>query len=199
MFRALAACLLLIAAAPSFAHAEWHFTPMAGITFLGNTTLIDNELATDKMHGNLGGAVTFLGRGLFGVEAIAVWTPGFFDNDESPLNFVENTRTFALSGNVVVTLPQRWTEYSLRPYVSGGFGWMNANAPDVFNVFPLDVNLPGYNIGAGAVGFLSSDTGVRFDFRYYGSLTRPDLGGAVARGPVHLNYATLSIGLVFRR
>jgi hypothetical protein len=172
---------------------------MAGVSFLGDTTLHDFELATGKAHANLGGAVTFVGRGLLGVEALAVWTPGFFDNENSPVNFVQNTRTLTLAGNLIITLPQRWTEYGLRPYVSGGLGWMNAHAPDVGNVLPLDVNLPGYNIGVGAVGFLSADTGLRFDFRYFGSLTRPDLGGLVARGPVHLNYATLSVGLVFRR
>jgi hypothetical protein len=199
MLRALALCCVLLAAAPRTAAAEWHFTPMAGITFLGTTTLHDFELATGKVHANLGGAVTFLGGGLLGFEAVAHYTPGFFDDKEAPVNFVKNTRTIALSGNVVLTLPQRWTEYSLRPYVSGGFGWMNAHAPDVGNVLPLNVNLPAYNIGAGAVGFLSADTGLRFDFRYYGSLTRPDLGGAVARGPAKLNFATLSVGLVLRR
>jgi len=32
------------------AYAEWHFTPFIGVTFKGNTTIIDPELATGDKH-----------------------------------------------------------------------------------------------------------------------------------------------------
>jgi hypothetical protein len=95
-------------------------------------------------------------------------------------------------------VPKRWTEYSLRPFVSGGFGWLRASQVDISGTLPVESNLGGYNIGAGAVGFLSQRTGLRFDLRYYSSLNRPDQG-PVAFGPVHLSYLTASIGVVLRR
>ena len=113
-------------------------------------------------------------------------------------------RTFALMGNAVFTLPKRWTEYSLRPFVSGGLGLMRASLldapplPTSGPLLPVESNIAGYNVGGGAVGFLSQRTGVRFDFRYYSSLHRPDQG-PVAFGPVHLSYFTASIGFVLRR
>jgi hypothetical protein len=66
---------------------------------------------------------------------------------------------------------------------------------------PLSVNVAGFNIGGGAVGFLSQRTGVRFDVRYYGTLHGTDHSdqGAISNGLVRLHYMTASIGLVIRR
>jgi hypothetical protein len=108
---------------------------------------------------------------------------------------VEDNRALALMANVVITLPQRWTEYGLRPFISGGFGLMHANNGD--QLFPTTVNVQGVNIGGGAVGFLTNQTGLRFDVRYHSTLNR--LEGAPAFGDAHLRYVTASIGLVFRR
>ena len=195
MLRVVAFCCAVVMGVPAAASAEWHFTPMVGYTFRGQTTLLDFELAAGKAHKQVGGAVTLVGSGLFGVEAITVFTPSFFRNDDNPAIQLEHGRSFALMGNVVLTAPKRWTEYSLRPFVSGGFGWLRASQA---GTLPVESNLGGYNIGVGAVGFLSQRTGLRFDLRYYSSLNRPDQG-AVALGPVHLSYLTASIGVVLRR
>jgi hypothetical protein len=185
----------MLFAVPRAASAEWYLTPMAGITFNGNTTLLDLEHAADKVHLQLGGAATLVGSGLFGVEAITVFTPWFFRDGEPAL--LEHGRSFALMGNAVATLPQHLTEYSLRPFVSGGFGLLRASQS---GLLPLTSNLTGYNIGVGAVGFLSPRTGVRFDLRYYSSLRRPEQDDAVpALGRVHLSYVTASVGIVLRR
>jgi hypothetical protein len=180
------------------ASAEWLFAPMVGITFHGDTSLVDPQLAAGKSHLQVGGAVTLVGSGLLGVEAVTVFTPSFFRNDAGPDILLEHGRSFALMGNVVLTAPKRWTEYSLRPFVSGGFGLLRASQLDVSGVTPVESNLGGYNIGVGAVGFLSQRTGLRFDLRYYSSLNRPDQG-PIAFGPVHLSYLTASIGVVLRR
>lgn len=198
MLRVLALCWAVVIAVPSAASAEWHFTPMVGYTFKGNTTLLDFELAAGKVHKQVGGAVTLVGSGLFGVEAITVFTPSFFRNDAAPEILLEHGRSFALMGNVVLTAPKRWTEYSLRPFVSGGFGLLRASQVDLAGTLPVESNLGGFNIGVGAVGFLSQRTGLRFDLRYYSSLNRPDQG-PVAFGPVHLSYMTASVGVVLRR
>jgi hypothetical protein len=200
--RLVALCAALMIA-PATASAEWYLTPMAGVTFHGDTTFVDPEIAASKAHLQLGGAATLVGPGIFGVEAITVFTPEFFRGDAPkasisapPLNpgLLKYGRSFALMGNAVLTAPRRLTEYSLRPFVSGGLGVITASHD---GVIPVHSSLAGYNIGVGAVGFLSPRTGVRFDLRYYSTLHHPDLG-AVSFGPVRLHYLTASIGVVFR-
>jgi hypothetical protein len=204
MGKALALVAVLILLLPSTARAEWHFTPMIGLTMLGSTTLVDPLLATEKRHGNFGGAVSFLGDGLLGAEVIGIWTPGFFETDDLSLEpdvnpvLVTGSRTVSLMANVVVTAPRRWTEYFLRPYVSSGLGLIQIKREDPTGLFPVDLNRAGFNVGGGAVGFLTQRTGIRFDVRYHSTLREGDQGD-IALGPVRMRYVTATIGLVFRR
>ena len=195
MSRALTICVLLLTV-PRAAAAEWHFTPMIGETFLGRTTIIDLEAATDKHHKNLAGSVVLLGKGVLGVEGLVVWTPGFFQTGNQDL--IIKSRTLAVMGNVMVTAPRRWTEYTLRPFVSGGFGLLNASKTEVAAVFPTTLNMSGYNIGGGAIGFLSNRTGLRFEVRYFNNIGSSDTNAA-SIGPVNLRYMTASVGVVLRR
>jgi hypothetical protein len=186
------------------AAAEWHITPMLGVTFAGRTTLVDPQLAADKRHVDFGGAVTLLGAGVVGAEAIVVLTPGFFQTDQTPLATdvpqvaIKSSRTTAFMANAVLTTPRRLTEYSLRPFVSGGFGVLHATQTQQVDAVPSHAAMAGFDIGGGAVGFLSKSTGVRFDLRYYGSVHGTDQG-PVAFGLVRLHYMTASVGLVLRR
>jgi len=193
--RALAAGVLLALAFPQSAAAEWHFTPMLGTTFFIKTSVVDPDAATDQIHRNLGGSVALLGGGILGAEGLIVWTPGLFTGDKG---LVKKSRSISVMGNVVITTPRRWTEYSLRPFVSGGFGLINVSKTEVAQVFPFHSNIPAFNIGGGAIGFLSKRTGLRFDLRYYSSLARSD-EGPVSIGPVHIRYMTASVGVVLRR
>lgn len=204
MFRTAALCLLLLGSSVSEAAAEWHFVPLAGMTMFGSTSMVDPELGTGRVHLHAGGVVSWLSRGIFGVEALTIWTPNFFDGDPTSDSLldpganpvqVNDNRALSLMANVVITLPQRWTEYGLRPFISGGFGLMHAHNGD--ELFPTTVNVRGLNIGGGAVGFLTNKTGLRFDVRYHSTLNQ--LEGAPAFGDAHLRYVTASVGLVIRR
>ena len=195
MLRALAACCACLLAAPATAAAEWHISPMVGMTFAGKTTLTDFDEATGKIHPNLSLSGALLGGGLLGVEAIASVTPRFFGHDSI---FVEKSRLTTLMGNVVLTAPRHLTEYSLRPFVSGGFGLMRIAKQEPTDLLSFTENLLGYNIGGGAIGFFSRTTGVRFDARYYGTVRGSDRG-PIALGDVNLRYMTLSVGVVIRR
>jgi hypothetical protein len=200
----LAACGLCLLAAQPAASAEWHITPTIGVTFAGNTTLLDPQVAAGKRHVDFGGAVTLLGAGVLGAEAIVVFTPGFFQTDQTGLAMdtarieIKNSRTVAVMGNAVLTTPRRWTEYSLRPFVSGGFGMLQASQSQVVDVLPVHARMAGFNVGGGAVGFLSPRTGVRFDLRYYSSVRGTDQG-PISVGLVRLRYMTAAVGLVIRR
>jgi hypothetical protein len=213
MRRTAALCFLCLLLAPRPARAEWHFTPVFGATFAGSTTLIDLQHGTGKRHLNFGGVVSRFGEGVLGVEGMVIYTRHFFEFDgpRDPADPVPPAigRSYSLSamGNVVVTVPKRWTEYFLRPYVSGGFGIMRVvsiDRPDAVQsvaVFPLHATMPGFTIGGGAIGFLSQRTGVRFDVRYHGGLRHdPGANAPNVIGPdLRLRYMTAEVGLVIRR
>lgn len=206
MLKALLVAGACILAAPATALAEWHITPMVGLTFAGKTTIFDPDQGTGKRHPSLSGSVALLGGGVLGVEAIVGFTPSFFQSGDRSVLFVpgqsppvEQSHALALMGNVVVTAPKKWTEYSLRPFVSGGFGLLRVSKREALDIFPTTLNLPGYNIGGGAVGFLTRNTGVRFDLRYYSTIKGTDHGPITLGDPlVRVRYMALSVGLVIR-
>src|SRR4051794_6083584 len=97
MLRVLTLCCAALVVAPATAHAEWYLVPMAGFTFHGKTTLLDLEGASGETHLQIGGAAALVGKGLFGVETITVFTPSFFRDGDPDL--LQHGRTFALMGN----------------------------------------------------------------------------------------------------
>ncbi|HYT68580.1 MAG TPA: hypothetical protein VEL51_19290 [Vicinamibacterales bacterium] len=201
MPRTAALCCLCVLAGAGSAAAEWHITPMVGLTFGGSTTLQDPDNATGDVHASVGLAGTWLSPGIFGAEAIATTTPGFFQSDTG--TFIDTSRSTVLMGNIIVTAPRRFTEYFLRPFASGGFGVIRVSERDIkaalaSHVIDVRANLAGFNIGGGAIGFFSQGVGVRFDLRYYSTIHGTDQG-ANALGEAHLRYMVASAGLVIRR
>ena len=196
-----AAALALVFTFPSVAGAEWHFVPTIGWTFGADTNLIDLDHGTSKVHWNFGGSVALLGSGILGVEGVIGWTPGFFTNEDVALpdRIVTKSRMVTMMGNAVLTTPRNWTEYGLRPFVSGGFGVLGVSRTE--DVLPEGWNTAAFNIGGGAVGFFSKRTGVRFDLRYYNSLHRGEDGCPTFKLGVgcHVRYMTASVGVVIRR
>ncbi len=192
--RTLLVCVIAVAGA-SPASADWQFAPFIGLNFLGNTTLVDLEAATGDVHRSYGGTVVFIGKGPLGAEAYVSYTPGFFDQGD--LTDVTRSRAVAAMGNVVLAAPLSWNEYGLRPFVSGGVGLLHASMTDFREIFKFTKNVGAYNIGGGAVGFLTDRTGLRFDLRYIGTLPNRD-DSTAAFGAVHLRYWTGSVGVVFK-
>lgn len=199
-----AAACALIAVTPVRAAAEWHLTPLLGLSFQGETTLLDSESAVGKAHWHFGGAVSIVGSGIIGAEALIVYTPGFFQQDNPPAiggvpaPDVVESRSLAIMGNALLTTPRRWNEYGLRPFVSGGIGLLRASSKDSFDILPVSTNLLGYNVGGGAVGFLTERAGLRFDLRYFSNLKPSDSDEGIAIGRVQLSYWTASAGVVFK-
>ena len=75
---------------------------------------------------------------------------------------------------------------------------LSASAKDALDFLPVDAKLLGYNVGGGAVGFLTDRVGLRFDLRYFSNLKPSDDPELSATGRVHLSYWTGSVGVVFR-
>jgi hypothetical protein len=162
----LAGCILLMSAT-TFA-AEVQLRPFLGVTFGGSTTL-NLANSADKANLALGISADLLGE-IFGAEVDIGDAPGFFKSGPSEL--LLSSRVTTVTGNFVVAMPRRWTQYSLRPYLVAGGGLMRVHKEDVLDVFNVSSVLPAVDFGIGAVGFLSDRVGIGWDFRRFQSVGR---------------------------
>jgi hypothetical protein len=194
---------LIVCAASRPASADWHLTPFAGFTFKGGTTLFELEDAAKLTHWNFGGAGSFLSRGPFGAEALFVYTPGFFSRDTPLLGVppgfarVRSSHAYALMGNAVLAAPLTWNEYGLRPFLSGGLGWLNATMIDEGGVSSFKRDMAAFNIGGGAIGFVTDRTGLRFDVRYFRNL-RDEPEPLSTSGTREIHFWTAVVGVVLK-
>jgi hypothetical protein len=161
---------VLLIAAP--ARADFFLTPFAGIKFAGDARFVDLESGASNTKFTLGGMAGVLSDGLFGVEADVTYVPRFFERSSGML--VARSHVITVMGNLMVAAPRSLTQYSLRPFVSGGAGLMHVNIDDVADAIPIDSNLFGVNVGGGAIGPLSSALDVRFEIRWFKSVTTGD-------------------------
>lgn len=190
--------VLLVALVPARASAQWVFIqPFVGISFGGDTNIVDLEDATQLRKVTYGGTVTIVGRGIVGVEGDLSLVPGFFERGDSEL--VTGSRVITLMGNVVIATPISLTGDSLRPYVSGGLGLMRTRVEDVLDIFSTNRSLVGINVGGGAIGFLTDRVGVRWDLRYFRSVGDLDEEGSpVAFGSARLSFWRANMALVLK-
>jgi hypothetical protein len=182
------------------AAADWHFTPFVGWTLGGSTTFPDFEnLFAGKTFGRnhlvYGGSATRFWSGPLGIEGLFSYVPGIFDRDE--LQFFTGSRSIALMGNVVVTIPRAWSEHGLRPFASGGFGLMHVAQDYPQDVFVVRRNELGYNVGGGAVGPITERTGIRFEVRRFSYVRSRAIEGT-SLDRENISYWTATVGVVFR-
>ncbi|MFN2446408.1 MAG: outer membrane protein [Vicinamibacterales bacterium] len=179
---------------PATATADLLITPFLGLKFGGATSFVDLDRGADNTKLTLGGALTLLDEGVLGLELDLGLTPRFFDPGTGGLTASGSVRT--LTGNVLVLTPRSVTRESLRPYLVAGAGWMNVNIDDVQEVLPVDSNLLGLNVGAGALGPLTERTSLRFELRYFRNLTSdPD---AITIGSARLSFWRTTLGVSIR-
>jgi hypothetical protein len=194
--------LLLAGGLPRAAWAEWQITPLIGFTFRGSTTLVSETdeftPGAHNVHWNFGGSVALIGSWPIGVEALFLFTPGFLEREDA-VQILQSSRTTALMGNLVLATPRSWNEYGLRPFVSGGFGLLRTSAEDPpANLWENPINLFGFNIGGGAVGFITDRTGLRFDLRYFRHVRPAEAVPVISFGDIELSYWNAALGVVFR-
>lgn len=176
------------------AHADLFVTPFAAVKFAGDSRIIDVDSGASNARFTLGGMAGFLGDGIFGVEGDLTYVPRFFERSAGTL--VARSHVITVMGNVIVAVPLSVSGYSLRPFISGGAGLMHINIDDALEILPVDTNLFGVNLGGGAVGPLTNMLDVRFELRWFKSVTsgneRPLLPGTV------LSFWRAGIGLTIR-
>jgi len=187
--------LALILLSSPIAAAEKQLRPFAAVTFKGSTTFTLGAAGASKRHGVVGMGAALVGD-IVGIEGDVSWAPRFFQDE--PRLVIHGPVTTA-TGNIVITLPKRLTEYTLRPYFVAGAGVMRVNIEDVFGVFDQSKALAAYNIGGGAVGFLTSQVGLAWDVRRFGTLkASPAEPGTTTDGTARLSFWRASMALVVR-
>jgi hypothetical protein len=105
---------VLLASSPQAYAEEWQMKPFLGVTFGSNTTFVDLAEGTERKHTAVGTGVVLLGD-IVGVEADFGYMPGFFQGSGN--NLVVRSSALSLTGNVMLTLPRRVTEYALRTWL----------------------------------------------------------------------------------
>jgi hypothetical protein len=164
---------------PLPATAEWQIKPFAGVVFGGSTSFVDPEVAAGKAHFLLGASAGVLGE-VFGLEGDVARVPGFFQSDVH--QFVLSSSVTTLTGNVVVAMPKRLSQYTLRPYFVAGAGILHARTESKFGTLPLSRTLPAIDVGGGVTGFLNDRVGLNWEIRHFRSVGRGETGGVSVSG-----------------
>lgn len=186
--------LVLLLATPTIARAEIFAVPFMGMKFGGGTSIFDIEFVSGAKKFTMGGAVMSIDRGILGYEASFGYLPGYFERD----NELWATGSFAidLTGSVLLSLPPDVTAGGLRPYFAVGAGLAHLQANDKLNLFQVRRTVPVANLGGGAIGLITNNVGVRFDYRYVRSLQTDD--GSLANVGRRISYNRFTVGLLLR-
>ena len=170
--------IILLGSTASPAAADWLLTPYVGITFGGTADFGDVGDFSDNLEKRLtfGGAATWMGAGIIGVEVDLGVTPNFFETTTGDADFdFGDSNVTTLMGNLVIGAPIGGTSGpGFRPYASGGIGLLRGNigAGDLFD--DLSTNELGVNVGGGALIFFNDRVGLRGDVRYFRALEQDE-------------------------
>jgi hypothetical protein len=194
-FKALMLGLIVLVPAP--AAAEWQIKPFFGLTFAGETTFIDLEQAAGERHRTFGVSGVLLGE-VFGAEVDFAHAPGFFQFGEATA--VQHSSMTTLMGSVVVALPRRVVEYSLRPYAVAGAGMMRVRIDEFFDVFPVADSQLALVFGGGVTGFFSDRFGVSWDLRRFSRVPGDEAPGISPDDPnvAELSFWRATMSFAFR-
>ena len=188
----LAAALLL--ATPAAAHADLFAVPFAGVKFGGGTSIFDIESVAGENKFTMGAALMSVDTGLIGYEALFGYIPGYFERDN--LIWAPGSFLIDFTGSVVFALPPNFTGGGLRPYVTGGAGLTHLQAEDKLGAFTVRRTVPVWEAGVGAIGLVTNEVGLRFDYRYTRSFTTDD--GSLSRVGRRISYSRFTVGLYLR-
>ncbi|MGQ0736409.1 MAG: outer membrane protein [Acidobacteriota bacterium] len=185
----------MLVATPGRAEADWFVTPYLGVKFAADTNFVDLEQGANNTKLAVGAALGWLAEGPLGIEADVGYYPRFFERSSGSL--VARSQVVTLMGSVILAVPRSLTRDSLRPFLSGGAGLMHVGIDDVASVFPVDSNLFAVNVGGGAVGALTNRTSVRFDLRYFKSVSTEETP-RVGFGSTRLSFWRAAIGVTLQ-
>lgn len=187
-------CLLLVLL-PTTGWAEWQLKPFVGATWGGGTSFVLTGQEAGKRKLALGASGTWLGT-FIGVEGDVARVSGFF---EDPLGLVRSSSVMMMTGNVILTLPRKYTEYGLRPYLVGGGGIVRVAIDQgqvSSDILDVQTSLGVWDLGGGATGFLTDRVGVNWDVRYFRSVGgKEDTGLSFGREQISFWRATMGVAV----
>lgn len=161
-----------ICLAPSTASAEWILTPFIGASFNTGSDVTDEDFEEllDGSKMTYGGTLTWIGGGVLGFEVDLGYSPEFFEGDDDDTDFIDSSNYSSLMANVVLSAPTG----AFRPYGTAGIGIINTSIDDIDDVFEVDRNALGFNVGGGVMGFFTNNIGIRGDLRYFRQMSESD-------------------------
>lgn len=178
---------------PATGWAEWQLKPFLGATFGGTTSFILPGQEAGKRKLAIGASGTWLGT-FIGVEGDIVRVPGYF---EDPL-LIQGSSVTTLTGNIVLTLPRKYTEYGLRPYLVGGGGVVRVTIDQATALLTVKTTVKVLDFGAGATGFLSDRIGLNWDVRYFRSVGGKEGTGLTIGGKEQISFWRATMGVAIR-
>jgi hypothetical protein len=196
-FVTAAAAIGMYLIAGTVAAADRQIRPYIGTTFAGSSTYVDlsKEDAPGQPHFTFGVNTAVLGE-VLGVDVDFAHTPGFFAGGTS--NLVLKSSVTTLTGNIVVALPRKLSEYSLRLYFVGGGGIIRVREEDYFKVFDIATTVPAVDVGFGALGFLTNRVGLSWELRRFQRVGGPPPLTGISIAPERLSFWRAHMALVVR-
>ena len=187
---ALMAALALVLS-PAAARADWLFTPNLGTTFGAD--------ASGNEHFTYGASIGWMGVGAFGWEADLSYTPEFFEAGDGDFDPVDNSNVVSAMANALIGIPiggQRGGGF--RPYFAAGLGMLSREVQGSNDLFNVNNNEFGFNVGGGAMGFMTDHVGFRGDLRYTRSFEDPTEDNEFDVGVGNFDYWRGTAGVTFR-
>ena len=160
----IAAILTLFVLAPAApARADVVLTPYVGSLFGGD---LSGNTAS------FGANAAFMGGGIFGAELGFNYAPEFV---KASVNN-DDIAQMSLMGNLIVGIPIGGSDQPghLRPYLTGGAGLFRVSSAESQFFDSVSSNDFALNFGGGVMAFFTEHVGVRFDVRYFRTLTDDD-------------------------
>jgi opacity protein-like surface antigen len=174
---------LIVTAVP--ARADWLFTPYLGVSFGGDTT---------GQNVTYGASLGWMGAGVIGFEVDGAFAPDLFDEDDGLDLAIQESNATTLMGNLIIGAPLG----AVRPYVSGGAGLIRTRVADAEEFFDINDNSFGVNVGAGVMGFVRDNVGLRGDVRYFRSVQDSDGGDDIDLDFGTFDFWRATFGVTFR-
>ena len=192
-------------AAPTNASADWIVTPFVGWNFKGAADVNDNGVSFEnKFEQKLdyGVSLAAMGAGAVGFEVDFGYSPNFFESSpdsDNGFDFADDSNVTTLMANAIVGIPIGGQHgASIRPYLVGGVGLIRSSVQDVDQFFDVTTkNDFGFDVGAGIMGFFTSNIGIRGDVRYFRTFSGSD-DNITGIGVSDFNFWRGSIGASFK-
>lgn len=179
--------LFLLCGTAAPARADWLITPYLGTAFGG---------ATSSQHVAYGASAAWMSHGIVGVEFDASIAPDLLDEDDGVILGIADSNATTLMANVVIGAPLGAP--GVRPYVVGGAGLIRTRVRDAAEVFDLDDNSFGVNVGGGVHAFVRENIGIRADLRYFRGLRDENAGEGIDLELGSFDFWRASVGATFR-